>query len=157
MGYHSSPLVTILMTVFNAAARAVAPQPRASHLEAGRTGVRRYLFDELFGRTTDKGRYVYLSDGGHFENLGVYELVRRRCRFIVVCDAGADRRFSFWDLGSLVRKCREDFGVRIEIDIGPLLEDGTARASGTAPSGRSATTTLTRGPPRASSSTSCPL
>ena len=30
--------------------------------------------------TTDERKWVYLSDGGHFENLGVYELVRRRCR-----------------------------------------------------------------------------
>ena len=54
------------------------------------TRIRHYLFDELFGRTTSKGKYVYLSDGGHFENLGVYELIRRRCRHIVLCDAGAD-------------------------------------------------------------------
>ncbi len=63
-----------------------------------------------------------MSDGGHFENLGVYELIRRRCRHIVLCDAGADPELSFWDLGSLVRKCREDFGVRIEIDVSPLLK-----------------------------------
>ena len=47
---------------------------------------------------------------------------RRRCRFIVVCDAGADPGLSFWDLGSLVRKCRQDFGIRIEIDTSPLLK-----------------------------------
>ena len=81
-----------------------------------------YLFEELFGRTNAKSRYVYLSDGGHFENLGVYELIRRRCRYIVVCDAGEDPALAFWDLGSLVRKCREDLGVRIEIDIAPLLK-----------------------------------
>ena len=72
---------------------------------------------------------MYLSDGGHFENLGAYELVRRRCRYIVVCDAGADPGLSFWDLGSLVRKCRQDFGIRIEIDISPLLKkEGTPYA-----------------------------
>ena len=40
--------------------------------------------------TTEDKAYVYLSDGGHFENLGIYEMVRRRCRLIVVSDAGRD-------------------------------------------------------------------
>ena len=44
----------------------------------------------MFSRTDSFDRYVYLSDGGHFDNSGVYELIRRRCRYIVVCDAGAD-------------------------------------------------------------------
>ena len=39
-----------------------------------------HLFLELFGKTRGRNRYVYLSDGEHFENLGIYELVRRRCR-----------------------------------------------------------------------------
>jgi hypothetical protein len=128
-GYHSSPLVAILMTVLNARLGLWFGNPaRDSWLRSG-PGFAVYLFDELFGRTTSKGKYVYLSDGGHFENLGVYELIRRRCRHIVLCDAGADPKMAFWDLGSLVRKCREDFGVRIEIDISPLLKrDGSAHA-----------------------------
>ena len=128
-GYHSSPLVTILLTVFNARLGLWFGNPARDAWRKSGPGFALYLFDELLGRTTSKGKYVYLSDGGHFENLGVYELVRRRCRHIVVCDAGADPGSSFWDLGGLVRKCREDFGVRIEIDISPLLkEDAAARA-----------------------------
>jgi hypothetical protein len=128
-GYHSSPLVTILLTVFNARLGLWLGNPSRPSWRKSGPGFAIYLIDELFGRTTSKGKYVYLSDGGHFENLGVYELVRRRCRHIVVCDAGADPQSSFWDLGSLVRKCREDFGVRIEIDISPLLkEDGATHA-----------------------------
>jgi hypothetical protein len=50
----------------------------------------RELLSELLGMTTDDRSWVYLSDGGHFENLGIYELVRRRCRFIVASDAGGD-------------------------------------------------------------------
>ena len=123
-GYHSSPLVTILMTVLNARLGLWFGNPARTAWRRSGPGFAFYLFDELFGRTTSKGKYVYLSDGGHFENLGAYELVRRRCRYIVVCDAGADPGLSFWDLGSLVRKCRQDFGIRIEIDISPLLEEG---------------------------------
>jgi Patatin-like phospholipase len=122
MGYHSSPAVTFLMTVFNARLGWWLGNPaREKWFEPGpRFGF--YLFKELFGRTNANSRYVYLSDGGHFENLGVYELIRRRCRYIVACDAGEDPALAFWDLGSLVRKCREDLGVRIEIDIAPLLK-----------------------------------
>ena len=48
----------------------------------------RPLFDEFFGRTNAYSKYVYLSDGGHFDNLGIYELIRRRCRFVIASDAG---------------------------------------------------------------------
>ena len=122
MGYHSSPAVTFLMTVFNARLGWWLGNPACEKWrEPGpRSGF--YLFKELFGRTNARSEYVYLSDGGHFENLGVYELIRRRCRYIVACDAGSDGELAFWDLGSLVRKCREDLGVRIEIDIAPLVK-----------------------------------
>jgi len=58
-------------------------------------------------------RYVYLSDGGHFENLGLYEMVRRRCHMIVLGDAGRDPKCAFEDLGNAVRKIRIDMGVPI--------------------------------------------
>ncbi len=121
-GYHSSPLVTILLTVFNARLGLWFGNPARDSWRKSGPGFALYLVDELLGRTTDQGKYVYLSDGGHFENLGVYELVRRRCRYIIMSDAGADPDSAFWYLGGLVRKCREDFGVRIELDISPLLK-----------------------------------
>lgn len=64
--------------------------------------------------------YVHLSDGGHFENLALYELVRRHCRYIIVSDCGADPQVAFDDFGNAVRRIREDFGVEIEIDLSPL-------------------------------------
>ena len=72
---------------------------------------------------------VHLSDGGHFENLGLYELVRRHCRFIVVSDCGADPDYKFDDLGNAFRRIRSDFGVEIEIDLTPLIpQDGRPAA-----------------------------
>jgi hypothetical protein len=70
----------------------------------------------VLGLTTDRNPYVYLSDGGHFENLGLYEMVRRRCRLIVVIDAGCDGDFAFEDLGNAVRKIYIDLGVRITFE-----------------------------------------
>ena len=80
----------------------------------------RELLYELLGMTTDRREWVYLSDGGHFENLGIYELVRRRCRFIIACDAGQDGAVTFGDLGNAIEKCRSDFGVDIEIDVSKI-------------------------------------
>src|SRR6202034_890589 len=72
------------------------------------------LIEEAFGQTTDNRPYVYLSDGGHFEDLGLYEMVRRRCRFIVVVDAGEDAHLALTDLGNAIRKIYIDLGIRID-------------------------------------------
>ena len=52
------------------------------------------LVKEAFGLTTNTNEYVYLSDGGHFENLALYKMVLRRCRHIVVLDSGCDAQFT---------------------------------------------------------------
>jgi hypothetical protein len=59
--------------------------------------------------------YVELSDGGHFDNLGLYELVRRRCRIIMCIDAEADGALSFASLNSVLQRVRVDFGVNIDM------------------------------------------
>ncbi|WP_420404558.1 hypothetical protein [Nisaea sp.] len=63
---------------------------------------------------SEKGKWFQLSDGGHFENLAVYELIRRRCRLILVSDAGADPDFRFGDLQNTVRRVSQDFGVSVD-------------------------------------------
>jgi len=82
-----------------------------------------WLAQEMLGLTTDDKAFVYLSDGGHFENLGLYEMVRRRCRYIVMSDAGCDPAFAFEDLGNAVRKIRIDLGIEIYF---PLLDQQRA-------------------------------
>jgi GNAT superfamily N-acetyltransferase len=129
MGYHSSPAVTALLTLFNVRLGAWLGNPHEDSWQRGEPHLSLFLLaKELFGRTNRRSSYVYLSDGGHFENLGVYELVRRHCRFIVAVDAGQDGQYAFDDLGSLLRKCRSDLGVPIEIDVTPLKpENGHSR------------------------------
>ncbi len=63
----------------------------------------------------EKADFIQLSDGGHFENLGLYELIRRRCRLIVCCDAEEDKNFAFGSLSNIIEKARVDFGVKIDI------------------------------------------
>ncbi len=59
-------------------------------------------------------RYWNVSDGGFFENLGGYELIRRRIPRIILSDAGQDPDYVFADFGDLVRKARIDFDASIE-------------------------------------------
>ena len=129
MGYHSSPAVTALLTLFNVRLGAWTGNPHEKMWKHGEPQMSLFLlFKELFGRTDRRSNYVYLSDGGHFENLGVYELVRRQCRFIVAVDADEDREYAFDDLGGLIRKCRTDLGVPIEIDVTPIKRDANGRS-----------------------------
>jgi len=118
MGYHSSPAITFLMTLFNARLGWWLGNPGPAgkstfDLASPRDPVQP-IVDELFSHTDDRRPYVYLSDGGHFENLGLYEMVRRRCRLIVVSDAGCDPTCKLEDIGNAIRKIRIDLGVPIE-------------------------------------------
>jgi hypothetical protein len=120
MGYHSSPLVTFILTLLNVRLGAWLGNPGTAgddtfHLGYPKLGVRP-IIAEAFGLTDDSNPYVYLSDGGHFENLGLYEMVLRRCHYIVVSDAGQDPACSFSDLGGAVRKIRIDLGIPIVFD-----------------------------------------
>lgn len=71
----------------------------------------------------DKERWHNISDGGHIENLATYELLRRRCKFIVCVDGECDPDFTFHGLMTLVRHARLDLGVRIEPDLSEIRPD----------------------------------
>ncbi len=132
MGYHSSPVLALLLTWFNVRLGAWVGNPLHGpwkwHGPRYGRGIT-HLVKELFGLTDEKSDFLYLSDGGHFDNLGVYELVRRRCRHILAIDAGADPELRFDDLGNLIRKCRTDLGVHIAIDVEQLRRDAQSGRS----------------------------
>ena len=73
------------------------------------------LFMEMFSRITEYNHLIYLTDGGHIENLGVYSLLKRRCKLIIAIDAEADPRMGFGALLTLERYARIDFGAIIEL------------------------------------------
>lgn len=120
MGSQSSPVAGFIMTLLNARLGSWLGNPAAAGERtwrlAGPSSAIRSLVSEAFGLTSNQNPYIYLSDGGHFENLGLYEMVRRRCRFIVVLDAGCDPEFSYDDLGNALRKIRIDLGISIAFD-----------------------------------------
>jgi hypothetical protein len=76
-----------------------------------------YVLQETLANTGRMTNYCYLTDGGHFDNTGLYALIERGCRYIVVCDCGADPDLGFEDVGNAIRRCRIDFGVEINLSI----------------------------------------
>ena len=118
-GYNSSPLVAFLMTLFNLRLGWWLGNPGGHGARtwdrSGPIHAALPLFNEALGSTNESYAYVNLSDGGHFENLGLYEMVLRRCRHIVAIDAGCDCDYVFEDLGNAIRKIRIDLGVSIDI------------------------------------------
>jgi hypothetical protein len=131
MGYHSSPLLSFMMTFFNARLGWWLANPgypgKGLWGERGPKSALKSLIYEALGKTDDENPWVYLSDGGHFENLGVYEMVLRRCDTIIVVDAGADPNYQFEDLANAIRKVRIDLGVTIHFNKPIEMQKGIAR------------------------------
>jgi hypothetical protein len=78
------------------------------------------LAREIFGLLNEKASTLNLSDGGHIENLGAYELIRRKLKFIVCIDGGMDGAMDCADLNRLQRLVAIDFGYRIDFDASDL-------------------------------------
>jgi hypothetical protein len=83
-----------------------------------------FIAREMLGVGLDeKRRHVHLSDGGGFENLGIYELIRRRVRYLIVTDAGADPQTTLADLGQAIERVRVDFGAEIDLAADRLYHE----------------------------------
>jgi Patatin-like phospholipase len=78
------------------------------------------LLREMLGTSDETLPWLNISDGGHIENLGVYELLRRRCKYIIAIDGEQDPKMTFHGLTTLQRLAAIDFGVRIDIDLDDL-------------------------------------
>lgn len=114
--------LAMLMTLLNVRLGFWSPTPNRENWKSAQPRLWPfYLIREFLSQTNDLSSYCYLTDGGHFDNTGLYPLVERGCRFIVLVDCGADPRPCFSDLGDAIRRCRIDFGTEIKLDIKPLL------------------------------------
>jgi hypothetical protein len=82
-----------------------------------------YLFREMTGQMHEGLGFVNLSDGGHIENLAIYELLRRRCKFIVAIDGEEDAGMTFHGLTTLQRMAEIDLGAQLDIDLDLLRLD----------------------------------
>ena len=119
-----NPVLSLLMSLLNVRLGYWVPHPNpdksrfrivANHFRAAYHELSPHGYEE-------HQKLLQISDGGHFENLGVYELVRRRVKLIICCDGSADPEFNFTDLQVLVRRIGTDFGARIEFDSNNHLE-----------------------------------
>jgi hypothetical protein len=118
MGYNTSPLVAFLLTMFNVRLGWWFPNPGKRAWAAG--GLRfslYYMTRELLGIADEERQFLNVSDGGHFENLAIYELIRRRCKVIIASDAECDELLQFGGLGNVLRICGTDFGAEIDLDV----------------------------------------
>jgi hypothetical protein len=116
MGAASVPSLSALLTLLNVRLGYWIRQPsqRKGTLFPGFI----CLMREMLGiDMTETSKWINLSDGGHLENMGVYELLRRRCKFIISVDGEADRDSTFHGHLTLVRHAQIDFGIRIEPDL----------------------------------------
>ena len=124
MGYHSSPGITFLMAMFNIRLGWWLGNPMFGDYSVASPKNGAWAFAmEAFGLTSEKRNYVCLTDGGHFENLAIYEMVLRRVRFMVVSDVGCDGSDAYTDLGNAVRKIAIDLGIRISFPETPLTSE----------------------------------
>ncbi len=78
------------------------------------------LLREMLGTMDEKLPWLHVSDGGHIENLGVYELLRRRCKYIIAIDGEQDPKMTFHALTTLQRLAAIDLGIRIDINLDDL-------------------------------------
>jgi len=113
MGMYSNRMLSLFMTIFNARLGFWISNP--SILVKARAIVwwPLYFFYELLGRIGSEKKMINISDGGHIENLGAYELLRRGCRLVIAVDAGEDKLYSFTDLNNLIIRARNELGLEI--------------------------------------------
>jgi len=85
------------------------------------------FFKELLGWTNAASTHIHLTDGGHIEDLGLYELLHRRCKYIIVCDASSEDEgpyhYRFNRVATAIRLARINQGVEIVLDLTKLQPD----------------------------------
>lgn len=141
MGNHTVRVLTFSLSLLNVRLGYWLANP--ARLEAYRHWANRlwsncgtwYFASETAGKLDEKKLNVYLTDGGHIEDLGIYELLRRRCKVILAIDAEADPSMTFEAFVKLQVMARIDLGIRIDLPWQQIqkkaLEISAAAAEGT--------------------------
>ena len=88
------------------------------------------LWSEAVGHLSYRDTWMYVTDGGHYDNLGLVEALRRGARHIVVLDASGDRANTWFTLGGSIALARSDAGVGIDLDPTTMVEGGSGLAPG---------------------------
>jgi hypothetical protein len=112
MGIKTNKVLAFFMTLLNLRLGYWAYNPKSKFRTL--TWWPYYHVMELLSTTDTKKGRVNISDGGHIENLGIYELLRRRCKLIIAIDATADAGYGFSDLSNLVIRARNELGISVK-------------------------------------------
>lgn len=123
LGIYSSKLLSVLITLGNARLGFWVSNPLVLKKASALVWWPIYFFRELLGRIGTNNTMINVSDGGHIENLGVYELLRRGCRLIIAVDAGEDKAYTFADLNNLLIRARNELGLEIRFRPDQQPED----------------------------------
>jgi hypothetical protein len=129
MGLGSVPTLAAILTLLNVRLGYWISYPGKLRLEP--PGFLCLLREMTGTGMSEKDAWLNLSDGGHIENMGLYELLRRRCKFIVCVDGEADPECTFEGQMTLVRHAQIDFGIRIEPRLDEIRPDPKSRFSRT--------------------------
>jgi len=89
--------------------------------------LRLYLLAEATGQLRSDSSRIYITDGGHIDDIGLYQLLKRKCKLIIVIDAEADAGMNFGAFTDVQRFARIDLGVRISLDWRPVRDAALAR------------------------------
>jgi hypothetical protein len=89
-----------------------------------------HLAMEVFGLHPFDHPYLYVTDGGHWDNLGLVELLRRGCTKIYCFDASGDQVDTFFTIGEAVALARSDLGIDINIRPDVMRTPLTAPSDG---------------------------
>lgn len=120
MGVLTMRQLRFLITLLNVRLGYWLRNPAKGNRQPGGAPGPGYLFRELTGWMHENSGYLNVSDGGHIENLALYEMLRRRCKFIVVVDAAQEPEMNCAELMVAQRYAQIDLGVRLELDIADL-------------------------------------
>ncbi len=123
MGTSTHKVLRALLTLLNVRLNRWMPNPNPAFYKRTMVLWPWYFIKELMGGTRESDNLLNLSDGGHHENLGIYPLLKRRCRVIIASDATADPGFAMNDLANVIRKARIDLGVHVDIRVEDLRPD----------------------------------
>ena len=83
------------------------------------------LWSEAAGHLSYRETWMYMTDGGHYDNLGLVEALRRGARHIVVLDASGDQADTWFTLGGSIALARSDARVNVILDPTAMTKGGT--------------------------------
>jgi predicted acylesterase/phospholipase RssA len=130
MGLGSIPTLSALMTLLNIRLGFWIANPKRP-APWGPPGFSCILREMTGAFMSERNTWLNVSDGGHIENMGLYELLRRRCKFIICVDGEADPESTFHGQLTLVRHAQIDFGIQIEPRLDEMRPDPHSRFSRT--------------------------